>query len=311
MVNSLLRNKHKNKRWDTKDIPNLKGKTALITGSNSGLGFYTAKALAEKNCHVILACRTLEKSIITKNKLQKLIPQAQLSTIEIELANFNSVSSKCNQISSDYENLDLLINNAGIMHPPKTLNSQGYELQFAVNHLSHMLLTLKLIPLLEKVKNSRIVTVTSLAQFLGKLGWKNLKAEDYYNKQESYATSKLANIMFALELSHKLKAKDILSLAAHPGIAKTNLFNAQRPNPSRIEKFSLELFSPIFQSAEMGALPQLYAATSNKVKSGDHYGPKFNFRGYPKLTKTSTAALNSFERKILWNKSLEIIGKFI
>tara|TARA_Y100001978_G_scaffold58070_1_gene52253 strand:- start:225 stop:1154 length:930 start_codon:yes stop_codon:yes gene_type:complete len=309
MIDSLLNNANKN--WETKYIPNLEGKTALITGSNSGLGYWTAKALAEKNCHVILACRTLEKSNTTKNKLQKLIPHAQLSTIEIELADFNNVSNKCEQISNEYEKLDLLINNAGIMHPPKTLNSQGYEIQFAVNHLSHMLLTLKLIPLLEKIKHSRIVTVTSLAQFFGKVGWKNLRAEEYYNKQESYANSKLANIMFALELSQKLKENNILSLAAHPGIAKTNLFNAQRPNPSKIEKFSLELFSPIFQSAQMGALPQLYAATSNSVKSGDHYGPKFNFRGYPKLSKTSPAALNTNERKNLWNKSLEIIKEFI
>jgi len=309
MINSVLRNNHKN--WDTEDIPNLEGKTALITGSNSGLGYCTAKSLAEKNCHVILSCRTKEKSIATKNKLQKLIPQAKLSTVEIEMADFNNVSSKCNQIINEYENLDLLVNNAGIMHPPKTLNTQGYEIQFAVNHLSHMLLTLKLIPLLDKIKNSRIVTVTSLAQFFGKVGWKNLKAENYYNKQESYATSKLANIMFALELSHKFKEKDILSLAAHPGIANTNLFNAQRPNPSKIEKFSLKLFSPIFQSAAMGALPQLYASTSNTVKNGDHYGPQFNFRGYPKLSKTSPVALDSTERKTLWNKSLEIIQEFI
>ncbi len=308
-MNLLTSNTSKN--WDAKNIPDLKGKTALITGSNSGLGYYTAKALAKKNCHVILSCRTPEKSIATKNKLQKLIPQAQLSTIEIEMSDFNKVSSKCDQISNEYDNLDLLINNAGIMHPKKTLNTQGYEIQFAVNHLSHMLLTLKLIPLLEKIKNSRIVTVTSLAQFFGKVGWKNLKAENYYNKQESYANSKLANIMFALELSQKLKEKNILSLAAHPGVAKTNLFNAQRPNPSRIEKFSLELFSPIFQSAEMGSLPQLYAATSDSVKSGDHYGPKFYFRGHPKLSKTSPAALNTFERKSLWNKSLEIIKEFI
>ena len=309
MITSLLRNK--NEDWDTKCIPDLEGKTALITGSNSGLGYFTAKALAEKNCHVILACRSIEKSITTKNKLQKFIPQAQLSTLGMEMADFNDVSNKCNQLIDEYENLDLLINNAGIMHPPKTLNSQGYEIQFAVNHLSHMLLTLKLIPLLEKIRNSRIVTVTSLAQFFGKVGWKNLKAEDYYNKQESYANSKLANIMFALELNQKLKEKNILSLAAHPGIAKTNLFNAQRPSPSRIEKLSLDLFSPIFQSAEMGALPQLYAATSDSVKSGDHYGPKFNFRGHPKLSKTSPSALNAIERKSLWDKSLEIIKEFI
>jgi len=309
MISSLLNQTNKN--WDKKDIPNLDGKIALITGSNSGLGYYTAKALAENNCHVILACRTLEKSIQTKNKLLSLIPKAKLSTFELEMADFKNVASKCNEINNSYENLDLLINNAGLMHPPKTLNAQGYEIQFAVNHLSHMLLTLKLIPLIEKVKNSRIVTVTSLAQFFGKVGWRNLRAEKYYNKQESYATSKLANIMFAIELSEKFGKKNILSLAAHPGIAKTNLFNAQRPNPSKVEKLSLEIFSPIFQSAEMGALPQLYAATSFKVKNGEHYGPKFNFRGYPKLSKIASAALNIKERKILWDKSYEIIQEFI
>ncbi len=309
MINSTL--KQSNSNWDKKDIPNLEGKTALITGSNSGLGYYTAKALAEKNCHVILACRTLEKSIATKKKLELLIPNAKLSTCELEMADFRNVAHKSDEIINELESLDLLINNAGIMHPPKTLNSQGYEIQFAVNHLSHMLLTLKLVPLLEKIKNSRIVTVTSLAQFFGKLGWGNLKAENYYNKQESYATSKLANIMFSLELSTILSKKNILSLAAHPGIAKTNLFNAQRPNPSKFERFSLELFSPLFQSAEMGALPQLYAATSNQVESGEHYGPKFNFRGYPKLSKTAPAAINAKERKKLWDKSLEIIQEFI
>ena len=119
-----------------------------------------------------------------------------------------------------------------------------------------MLLTLKLLPLIEKHEKSRIVTVTSGAQFFGKVGWNNLKAENYYNKWESYANSKLANVMFALELNEQLEQKNILSLAAHPGIAKTNLFSAQKPKPSPIETFSLELFSPIFQSAEMGALPQ-------------------------------------------------------
>ncbi len=305
-----VKNKQIN-NWDTKNIPDLEGKTALITGSNSGLGFYTAKALAEKNCHVILACRTLEKSNITKNKLQKIFPKAKLSSFELELSDFHNVSNKCNLILNEYDNLDLLINNAGIMHPPRTLNAQGYEIQFAVNHLSHMLLTLKLLPLIEKTMNSRIVTVTSGAQFFGKVGWENLKAENYYNKWESYANSKLANVMFALELGKKFITKNISSLAAHPGIAKTNLFNAQKPNPTFFEKLSLEFFSPIFQSAEMGCLPQLYAATSSDAKNGDHYGPKFNFRGHPKLSPTSPTALDRVERNVLWDKSLKIIEEFI
>ncbi len=308
MINKILDTKNK---WNTNDIPDLKGKTALVTGSNSGLGYCTAKALAEKNCNVILACRTLEKSITAKNKIISIFPKAKLTTFAINMTDFKEVSNKCNELTNEFENLDLLINNAGIMHPPKTLNSQGYEIQFAVNHLSHMLLTLKLIPLIEKIKNSRIITVTSLAQFFGKIGWRNLKAENYYNKQESYANSKLANIMFALELSKRFGNKNISSLAAHPGIAKTNLFNAQRPNPSKFEKLSLDLFSPIFQSAEMGSLPQLYAATSNDAKNGEHYGPKFNFRGYPKLSRTSPNAINAIERKKLWDISYEIIENFI
>ena len=117
--------------------------------------------------------------------------------------------------------------------------------------------------------------------------------------------------MFALELNENLKHKNILSLAAHPGIAKTNLFTAQKPNPSPLETFSLELFSPIFQSAEMGALPQLFAATSPDARGGDHYGPKFNFRGHPKLSPTSPFAMNKKERKNLWEKSLEILSNFL
>ena len=165
-------------------------------------------------------------------------------------------------------------------------------------------------PLLQKKENARIVTVTSGAQFFGRVGWSNLKAENYYNKWESYANSKLANVMFALELHKKFSEENISSLAAHPGIAKTNLFASQNPNPKPIEKFSFSLFSPIFQSSDMGALPQLYAATSIEAKSGEHYGPKYNFRGYPKLSPTAPFASDEKQRSILWNLSNEIISEF-
>ena len=306
---TIFRNKTTN--WTTSDIPNLDGKTVLITGSNSGLGYYSAKALAEKNAHVVLACRTLEKANSAIKELKSLNPEGKFSSLELDLSDLNNVSEIGSKFSNEYENLDLLINNAGIMHPPKTLSAQGFEIQFAVNHLAHMLLTIKLLPSIEKKDKSRIVTVTSGAQFFGKVGWNNLKAENYYNKWEAYANSKLANVMFALELNDQLIQKNILSLAAHPGIAKTNLFTAQKPKPSPIETFSLELFSPIFQSAEMGALPQLFAATSPEAKGGEHYGPKFNFRGHPKLSPTSPFALNKKERKNLWEKSMEILNKFL
>jgi len=307
----IKKNDEKISNWINRYIPNLLGKFALVTGANSGLGYFTAKALCKKGCHVLLACRTLEKANHTKKKLENLIPDSKLSCIELDLSDFKKVAEKTNFILEQFNTLDLLINNAGIMHPPRTLNAQGYEIQFAVNHLSHMLLTLKLFPLLEKTKHSRIVTVTSGAQFFGKGGWKNLKAEKYYNKWESYSESKLANIMFALELHKRSINKNILSLAAHPGIAKTNLFTAQKPKPNAIEKLSLNIFNPLFQSAEMGSLPQLFASTSLSVKSGEHYGPKYNFRGYPKLSPTAALANNEKERKILWDKSMEIVGEFI
>ena len=310
-MNNVRNNNNTIVNWKKDNIPNLLGKVALVTGANSGLGYFTSKALAEKGCHVILACRTLEKANNTKMRLDKLVPNPKLSCIELDLTDFKKVAQKTNLIFEKFNSLDLLINNAGVMHPPKTLNAQGYEIQFAVNHLSHMLLTLKLLPLLEKVEKSRVVTITSGAQFFGRGNWNNLKAEKYYNKWESYSESKLANVMFALALHKKLIDKKVFSLAAHPGIAKTNLFTAQKPNPNPIEKLSLEIFSPLFQTAEMGALPQLFAATSLSAKSGEHYGPKYNFRGYPKLSPTAPIAKKDNARKTLWDKSMDIIEEFI
>ena len=147
--------------WETSNIPNLTGKTALITGANSGLGYYTAKALAEKNAHVVIACRSLEKANQTIKKLKGLNPEGLFTPLELDLSDLKNIVEVQSKIFDNFEHLDLLINNAGIMHPPKTLSAQGYEIQFAVNHLAHMLLTLKLLPIIEKKEESRIVTVTS------------------------------------------------------------------------------------------------------------------------------------------------------
>ena len=214
MTTTISRPKISN--WETSNIPNLTGKTALITGANSGLGYYTAKALAEKNAHVVIACRSLEKANQTIKKLKSLNPEVIFTPLVLDLSDLKNVVEVQSKIFDNFENLDLLINNAGIMHPPKTLSAQGYEIQFAVNHLAHMLLTLKLLPIIEKKEDSRIVTVTSGAQFFGKVGWKNLKAENYYNKWESYSNSKLANVMFALELNENLKHKKYTFFSCSP-----------------------------------------------------------------------------------------------
>jgi len=279
-------------------------KIVLVTGASRGIGLEVAKLFSKEGYKVIGTSRG-------DLNLGDLIGDSSAMSAQLDLMSKESINDLFEVLKSKDMLPSVLINNAGIMHPPKTLSAQGYEIQFAVNHLAHMLLTLKLLPIIEKKEESRIVTVTSGAQFFGKVGWKNLKAENYYNKWESYSNSKLANVMFALELNDNLKHKNILSLAAHPGIAKTNLFTAQKPQPSPIETFSLELFSPIFQTAEMGALPQLFAATSPDARGGDHYGPRFNFSGHPKLSPTSPFAMNKKERKNLWGKSLEILNNFL
>ena len=288
---------------------NFQDHVAVVTGASRGIGKAIAKGFADSKCSMALLSRNI-------NDLKSVKTDIENSTIRVEcfpcdISRFDEVQSTFAKIYDSFGKISFLINNAGLMHPPKTLNAQGYEIQFAVNHLSHMLLTIKLLPIIENKDNARIVTVTSGAQFFGKTKWDNLKAENYYNKWESYANSKLANVMFALELNTRLNPNKTFSLAAHPGVAKTNLFNAQKPNPSPLEKFSLELFSPIFQSAEMGALPQLYAATSENAKSGEHYGPKYNFRGYPKLSPPSPFAKDKFQRERLWDKSYSILEQFI
>ncbi len=286
------------------------GRVFLITGANSGLGYETSKYLLERGATVIMCCRDLLKGEIAKKELLKFNFSGKIELVELDLSDLNNVKKFTESMKNKFNNLDVLINNAGIMAPPKTFSKQGFEIQFAVNHLAHMKLTLELLPMLEEKSNSRVVTVTSGVQYFGRIQWDDLQGNIKYDRWASYAQSKLANVMFGLELNSKLKESNsqTSSLLAHPGFARTNLQpKSVEANQSWQEEFAYKLMDPLFQSAKMGALPQITAATLSSAKGGEQYGPRFNFRGFPKKCRNAPKALNQTSRKKLWGISEKLI----
>ena len=300
--------------WSIDSIPNQEGRIVLITGANSGLGFETAKALIQKGATVILGCRSINKAIKARQELSLESNCSNIELLEIDLSDLKAVELAGNQLLEKLPKLDVLINNAGVMAPPLTKSRQGLEIQFAVNHLSHMALTLKLLPLLAKQKGSRVVTISSGAQYFAAMNWNDLQGEARYDRWGSYAQSKLANVMFALELNSRLNkaAINVDSLLAHPGLARTNLQpKSIKANNSWQESLAYKLMGPLFQSSTMGSLPQLLAATYNKAKGGEQYGPRFNFRGAPEICKIAPLALKVQERERLWDISERLIANIV
>ena len=289
------------------------GKVFLVTGANSGLGYETSKSLLESGATVIMCCRNLIKGEKAKQELLKLNFPGKIELVELDLSDLNNVQTVSELIKNKFNSLDVLINNAGIMAPPKTFSNQGLEIQFAVNHLAHMFLTLKLLPILEKTSNSRVVTVTSGVQYFGKIQWDDLQGNLKYDRWASYAQSKLANVMFGLELNSKLREKKskTSSLLAHPGLARTNLQpKSVKANHSWQEALAYKIMDPIFQSAKMGALPQIAAATLSSARGGEQYGPRFSYRGYPKKCRNAPKALIQTSRKKLWEISENFLKDF-
>ena len=288
----------------TDDIKSQEGRIFLITGANSGLGYESSKILSKKGATVVMCCRDLAKGEKAKQELKKINNSGKIELIELDLSDLLNIKKASNFIKNKFNHLDVLINNAGIMAPPKTYSKQGFEIQFAVNHLAHMYLTLELLPMLEERNNSRVVTVTSGVQYFGKIKWDDLNGNHKYDRWASYAQSKLANVMFGLELNSKLKKikSRTSSLLAHPGLARTNLQpKSVQANNSWQEEFAYKLMDPMFQSAEMGALPQITAATLPSAQGGEQYGPRFNFRGLPKICRNAPQALKQSLRQKLWD----------
>ena len=294
----------------SKEIKTQVGKVFLVTGANSGLGYETSKFLLEKGATVIMCSRDIIKGEKAKQELLKFNFSGKIETVELDLSDLNKVRQFTEFIKNKFNYLDVLINNAGIMAPPKTFSSQGYEIQFAVNHLAHMCLTLELLSMLEKRNNSRVVTVTSGVQYFGRIEWEDLQGKLKYDRWASYAQSKLANVMFGLELNSKLNERKskTSSLLAHPGFARTNLQpKSVKANQSWLEDLAYKFMDPMFQSARMGALPQIAAATLPSAKGGEQYAPRFSYRGYPKICKSASKALNQNSRKKLWEISERLL----
>jgi protochlorophyllide reductase len=294
--------------WTCADIPDQSSRTAVITGANSGLGLETARALAQRGARVVLACRSLAKAEAACQELGA-SGGGELIPLELDLADLASVRRGAAAVAERWGAIDLLINNAGVMAPPRQLSAQGFELQFAVNHLGHFALTQQLLPLLRP--GARVVHVSSGASYFGRIAFDDLQGEQRYDAWAAYAQSKLANMMTALELQRRLDAQgaEVLSIAAHPGLARTNLQpTSVAARGSRVEALAYRLMDPLFQSAAMGALPQLFAATAPAAAPGGFYGPggMGNMKGYPKACRIAPAALDTAACEQLWGLSEEL-----
>lgn len=307
--------------WTTADIPDQSGRLALITGANSGLGLETARALMARGATVLMACRSLERAEAARQKLggERAQPAAgaspgELMPLALDLADLASVTQAAQEVTERWGRLDLLINNAGVMAPPRTLSAQGFELQLAVNHLGHFALTQQLLPLLEGRPGARVVHVSSGAAYFGRIAWGDLQGERRYDAWAAYGQSKLANVMTALELQRRLSAdgSTVQSLVAHPGLARTNLQpTSVAARGSQLEALAYRLLDPLFQSAAMGALPQLYAATAPQADPQTFHGPGgfANLKGHPGACRPVPAARNTADCQRLWQVSAELCGR--
>ncbi len=298
----IFMSKHK---WDERNISDQKGRIAVITGSNSGIGFEAARVLAHKNVHVILAVRNMEKGEQAKTNILERHPNAEVSVMNLDLADLTSVKQFAEKFRQQYANLDLLINNAGVMMPPYSKTKDGFELQFGTNHLGHFALTGLLLDLLRETPGSRIVNVSSTAHRRGNLNFDDLNWEKRkYNPISSYGDSKIANLYFTYELDRRLRfdGKNPIVVAAHPGWTTTEL---QRH--IGVFKYLNHLFA---QNAVMGALPTLYAAVSEDVVSGDYIGPSgfMEVKGYPKKVGAKALARDQDIARKLWDISEALTG---
>jgi NAD(P)-dependent dehydrogenase (short-subunit alcohol dehydrogenase family) len=296
--------------WTAEDIPDLSGRNAIVTGANSGLGLVTARELARAGASVVMACRNLEKGHAAVEQVRAAVPDAQVQLDELDLASLESVRGFAERFRATHDGLDLLINNAGVMAPPRRRTVDGFELQFGTNHLGHFLLTTLLLDAMEGREDARVVTLSSTAHKIGRIAFHNLDGDRHYFRWRAYGQSKLANLLFALELDRRLRREDstVKSLAAHPGYAATNL---QSASPPMIDRLVMKVSNKfVAQSDEMGALPTLYAATQPGLEGGTYIGPDgpSEQRGHPTIVQPNGRARDEDTARRLWQVSEELTG---
>jgi NAD(P)-dependent dehydrogenase (short-subunit alcohol dehydrogenase family) len=295
--------------WTVADVPDQQGRTAVVTGANTGIGFEAAAVLAQRGAVTVLACRDTGKAERAAERLRAAAPQATVSVVRLDLASLDSVRTAAGQIRAGHERIDLLINNAGLMFPPRGTTAEGFELQFGTNHLGHFALTGLLLDRLLHVPGSRVVTVSSNGHRAGRINFADLQSERRYSRVSAYGQSKLANLMFTYELERRLRAAEAptIALAAHPGTASTELVR-HIPGPLRTAYAATGgLFT---QSATMGALPTLRAATDPAAHGGEYYGPSGlgQMKGYPVLVSSNSRSHDEAAQRRLWAESERLTG---
>jgi NAD(P)-dependent dehydrogenase (short-subunit alcohol dehydrogenase family) len=293
-------------KWTAADIPDQTGRTAVITGANTGLGYETAAALAAKGAHVVLAVRNLEKGKDATALIAMRTPGASVALQELDLTSLESIRAAAEQLRSQHDRIDLLINNAGVMFTPKATTKDGFELQFGTNHLGHFALTGLLLDRLLGVPGSRVITVSSIGHRGGRIRFNDPQWERGYNRAWAYGQAKLANLLFTYELQRRLTGTNTIAAAAHPGGSRTEL-TRNTPPLLRIVTGPFELIS---QDAAMGALPTLRAATDPAVLGGQYYGPGgfAELRGYPRVVASNRRSHDVDVQKRLWTLSEQLTG---
>jgi NAD(P)-dependent dehydrogenase (short-subunit alcohol dehydrogenase family) len=294
-------------KWTDADVPDQSGRVAIVTGSNTGLGFDTARVLAEHGAKVVLAVRDTAKGEAAAARITAATPAADVTVHGLDLGSLDATKSSAEQLKQSYPRIDLLINNAGVMYPsPRQTTADGFELQFGTNHLGHFALTGILLPNLLTVPGSRVVTVSSVGhRIIAKIHFDDLQFERSYNRVAAYGQSKLSNLMFTYALQRRLSAKGepTIAVAAHPGLADTELM---RHLPSVLGP----VVSLVAQPPAMGALPTLRAATDADVSGGQYYGPDGigQSSGHPKVVASSQQSHDVSIQEHLWTVSEQLTG---
>lgn len=302
--------------WNSQQMGDLGGKTIVVTGANSGLGYAATEAFVTHGAHVVLACRSTERGQEATTQIRESSSDGTMTVLELDLAALDSIRAFVQTFETDHERLDVLCNNAGVMAIPRQETDDGFETQFGVNHLGHFALTgLLLDTLIETGGETRVVTQSSGLHERGRIDFEDLHGEQGYDKWDAYSQSKLANLLFAYELERRLDRsgiEDVVSVGCHPGYAATNL---QRRGPEQSGSI-LRLWAMkaanvlIAQDQKQGTLPMLYAATAPEITGGEYVGPGGfrNMRGPPELQRASDRSYDEAAAKQLWSVSGELTG---
>ena len=293
--------------FNESSVPDQSGRTVFVTGANTGIGWDAARVLAARGARVLLGCRSADKAAVARQRILDIHPSADVDTVALDLGSLASVRKAADQVLQE-SRLDVLVNNAGIMMPPREQTADGFESQFGVNHLGHFALTGLLLPKLRDQQGARVVTVSSLAHRAGKIHFDDLNAEKHYGRQDRYSLSKLANLLFTYELQRRLHAVgcSAIALACHPGGAETEL---SRHLPKIFLRLT-PLFRLVMNTSAEGALPTLRAVVDPEAKGGEYFGPA-GFAEFARGARQVRSNVVSHDAALagrLWEVSVEMTG---